>query len=236
MKALIAPFSIASAIASAAISSSKRLLSTASLCLAIFPFLAGLAHPQFGPPPPGTEVHDASALKPPAGSRVAIIEFIDLECPDCARANPVVNEAIAKYRIPLVRHDFPLPFHVWSLDAAVNARWFDGKSKAIGDEYRNQVFANQPSMKTRDDLAAFTQKFAGDHHLQIPAAVDPDGAVTRLVKADYALGQRIGVEHTPTIWLVTSGSKGAPFVEVVDRGQLFQMIERALEDTGGKSP
>ncbi len=53
------------------------------------------------------------------------------------------------------------------------------------------------------------------------------------VKADYSLGQRIGIEHTPTIWVVTANSKGAPFVEVVDRSKLFQLIDQALEDTKG---
>src|ERR1035438_8421288 len=63
---------------------------------------------QFGAPPPGTQVHDPSALRPPAGARVAIVEFEDLECPDCGRANPLLREAAAKYKIPLLRHDFPL--------------------------------------------------------------------------------------------------------------------------------
>ncbi len=51
------------------------------------------------------------------------------------------------------------------------------------------------------------------------------------VKADYALGQRIGIEHTPTIWVVTANSKGAPFVEVVDRSKLYQLIDQAIADT-----
>ena len=54
-----------------------------------------------------------------------------MECPDCARANPLLKEAAAKYKIPWVRHDFPLPFHAWSFQAAVNARWFDTKSKKL---------------------------------------------------------------------------------------------------------
>jgi hypothetical protein len=36
-------------------------------------------------------VNDPSALKPPPGARVAIIEFEDLECPDCANANPLLK-------------------------------------------------------------------------------------------------------------------------------------------------
>ncbi len=186
---------------------------------------------QFGAPPQGTQVHDPSALRPPAGARVAIVEFEDLECPDCAHANPVLKQAAATYHIPWVRHDFPLPFHNWSMNAAINARWFDLKSKALGDEYRDAVFASQQSITSLDGLNQFTQKFAADHHIALPFAIDPQGKLISQVKADYALGQRIGIEHTPTIWVVTANSKGAPFVEVVDRTKLYQLIDQAIADT-----
>ena len=200
-------------------------------------FLAGasLAHAQFGGPPT-TPVHDPSALRPPAGARVALVEFEDMECPDCGRANPLLKEAAAKYHIPWIRHDFPLPMHSWSFNAAVNARWFDTKSKALGDEYRDAVFDNQVSIYNPGALRQFSDKFASEHGVALPFAVDPQGNLTALVKADYALGQRIGIEHTPTIWVVTANSKGAPFVEVVDRTKLYQLIDQALVDTAASKP
>ena len=57
-----------------------------------------------------------------------------------------------------------------------------------------------------------------------------------LVKADYALGQSIGIQHTPTIWVVTSQTRGTPFVEVVDRTKLYSMIDDALAETKGSAP
>jgi protein-disulfide isomerase len=210
-------------------SSSLALAAIAALGLLSF---AAPAHAQFGGSPT-TQVHDPAALKPPAGAHVAIIEFEDMECPDCARANPLLKEASDKYHIPWVRHDFPLSFHAWSFQAAVNARWFDTKSKKIGDDYRDAVFAAQPSIVTLDNLRTFTEKYAADHKIALPFAIDPEGKLTALVKADYALGQRVGIEHTPTIWVTTSQSKGAPFVEVVDRTKLFQLIDQALADTKG---
>jgi protein-disulfide isomerase len=204
----------------------------AALAIAAASFIVvSPANAQFGGPPPGTQVHDPSALKPPPGTRVAIVEFEDMECPDCARANPLLKEASDQYHIPWVRHDFPLSFHVWSFQAAVNARWFDTKSKKLGDEYRDAVFASQPSITSLEVLRTFTEKFASDHKLALPFAIDPDGKLTAAVKADYALGQRVGIEHTPTIWVTTSQSKGAPFVEVVDRSKLYQLIDQALSDT-----
>jgi protein-disulfide isomerase len=197
-------------------------------------FLAATsAHAQFGGPAsqPATQVHDPGALKPPAGARVAIYEFEDMECPVCGNINPLLKEAAAKYNLPWLRHDFPLPYHAWSMQAAVNARWFDTKSKKLGDDYRDAVFASQSSITTLDVLRKFTEKFASDHKVTLPFAVDPQGTLTAAVKADFALGQRIGIQHTPTIWIVTSGSRGAPFIEVIDRNRLYQIIDQALADT-----
>jgi protein-disulfide isomerase len=203
-----------------------------TLTLAFAALLAIPAQAQFGAPPT-THVNDPSALKPPAGARVAIIEFEDLECPDCANANPLLKEAAAKYNIPWVRHDFPLPMHNWSFQAAVNARFFDTKSKTLGNDYRDEVFANQISIETLDQLQQFTQRFASAHGVALPFAIDPMGRLTQEVKDDYALGQRVGIEHTPTIWIVTSAAHAPPFVEVVDRGRLFQLIDEALAESRG---
>jgi protein-disulfide isomerase len=179
-----------------------------------------------------TQVRDSSTLKPPAGARVAILEFDDMECPVCGNLNPLLMKAAAQYKLPWVRHDFPLPYHAWSMQAAVNARWFDAKSKKLGDDYRDAVFASQPSITTLDVLRQFTEKFANDHKVgPMPFSVDPQGTFTAQVKADQALGQRIGIDHTPTIWIVTSGSRGAPFIEVLDPNKLYQIIDQALADT-----
>lgn len=197
---------------------------------------APLAKAQFSVPET-TQVHDASPLRPPAGAKVAIVEFDDMECPDCANANPLLREATEKYHIPWIRHDFPLPFHNWSFQAAVNARWFDTKdtkTQKIGNEYRDYIFAHQRSIETPLQLTQITRKFAQEHGIAMPFAVDPQGKLAALVKADYALGQRVGIEHTPTIWVVTSNSKGAPFIEVVDRSKLFQLIDQAIADTRGR--
>ena len=200
----------------------------AAIALSALPATGQFAGPSAAPTTP---VHNARALRPPAGARVAIFEFEDLECPDCARANPLLREAAAKYNIPWVRHDFPLPFHTWSFQAAVDARWFDTKSKRLGDAFRDAVFAAQATIRTQDDLNTFAQKFAADHKLRLPFAVDPQGKLTQLVKADYDLGQSVGIQHTPTIWVVTNRTSGTPFVEVLDRSKLFEMIEDAQAGT-----
>jgi protein-disulfide isomerase len=209
---------------------SRRNLAGLSIAFALAALVAITALAQFGVPDT-TQVHDPAALKPPPGARVAIVEFYDLECPDCARANPLLKDAAAKYNIPWIRHDFPLPQHNWSFQAAVNARFFDTKSKSLGNDYRDEVFANQPSIETPGDLQQFTQKFASEHGVALPFAIDPMGRLSQQVKDDSDLGQRIGIEHTPTIWIVTNAPHAPPFVEVVDRSRLYQLIDQAMAES-----
>jgi protein-disulfide isomerase len=164
------------------------------------------------------------ALKPPKGAAVAIVVFEDLECPDCARAAPLLEEAAKTYGIPVVRHDFPLQMHPWSMDAAILARYFDTHSKKIGNQFRDTVFQHQLEIN-KDNLRAFADKFAQAQKIDLPFVVDPQGKLAALVEADRNLGNSIGLNHTPTIYVVSNKNVGKPFVEVVDRSQLFQLID-----------
>lgn len=207
-----------------------KTIATATIMAVAFP---ALAFAQAAPPL--TNVKDSSPLKPPPGYRVAIVEWEDLECPDCARAFPAVRAVVEQTHVPWVQHDFPLRFHIWSFDAAVDARYFDqAAGKNIGDEFRGQVFAAQPYLHTKDDLKTFAQKFAEQHHIQWPFLVDPQGKLAADVKADYALGEKVGIDHTPTIWVVTDGRNGAQqYAEVTDRSKLEAMVQGAIQAVGG---
>jgi protein-disulfide isomerase len=163
-------------------------------------------------------------LRPPKGAQVAIVVFEDLECPDCRRAAPLLDQAAKTYKIPLVTHDFPLPFHKWSFEAAVIARYFDAQSKALGHEYRSYIFEHQPEI-TPENLRTFSDRFAAEHKTSLPFSVDPQGKLAAEVTADRDLGKSIHLEHTPTIYVVSSKTQGKPFVEVVDRTQLYQLID-----------
>ncbi len=178
---------------------------------------------------------DTSMLRPPKGSKVAIIVFEDLECPDCARAAPLLHDAAKAYNIPLVQYDFPLPQHPWSFEAAVNARYFDTKSARLGDDYRLYIFKNQPYV-TKQNLRGYTEKFAEQNKVVLPFVVDPSGDLAAKVKADYQLGQRLPLDHTPTIYVVSNSAHGTPFVEVTDRSQLYQLIDQVMKQAGETPP
>jgi protein-disulfide isomerase len=167
---------------------------------------------------------DPALLRPPKGAPVALIVFEDLECPKCRVDSPLEEQAAKAHKIPLVRHDFPLPMHKWSFNAAVIARYFDSQSKDLGNQFRDYIFQHQPEI-TADNLQSFAQKFASDHKVELPFVIDTQGKFAAEVNADKALGQKVGIQHTPTIYIVSSRNRGRPVVEVTDSSQLFQMIE-----------
>jgi protein-disulfide isomerase len=183
----------------------------------LLPFLLVLCLPAFAQGAP-------DVLKPPKGAQVALVVFEDLQCPDCRRAAPLVAQAGKTYKIPVVRHDYPLPFHTWSFDAAVIARYFDTHSKALGNEFRDSVFEHQLEILPTN-LRSFAEKFAAEHKVVLPFVVDPAGKLAALVNADKELGKSLNLEHTPTIYVVSNKRTGKPFVEVVDRSQLYALID-----------
>src|SRR6266852_2642509 len=178
---------------------------------------------------------DASSFKPPTGAKVAIVMFEDLECPDCAANYPVVWEQAKLHQIPVMLYDFPLPKHNWSFDAAVWARFFDTKSQQMGNDFRGFIYSNQTQIN-RTNLQQWVQKFADNNKVPVPFVKDPEGKLAEKVRADYALGQRIGVEHTPTVFVIGKGTVATPFVEVIDRNQLSQNIEDMLKKAGPATP
>jgi protein-disulfide isomerase len=170
---------------------------------------------------------DPALLRPPKGASVAIIVFQDLECPKCRADAPVEEQAARAHNVPLVRHDFPLPMHKWSFNGAIIARYFDTQGKDLGNEFRDYIFHHQPEI-TAYNLQGFAQKFATEHKVDLPFVIDPQGKYAAEVNADKELGRKIGIQHTPTIYVV-SNNPSHPLVEVADTNQLFQTVEAMQE-------
>jgi protein-disulfide isomerase len=168
-------------------------------------------------------------LRPPKGAQVAIVVFEDLQCPQCRRVAPILEQASKTYKIPLVRHDFPLPMHNWSYDAAVMARYFDSTSKELGNEFRDYIFANQLEINPQN-LRGFEDKFAAAHKMNLPFVIDPQGKLAGEVNADRDIGKQIKLDHTPTVYVVSSRNPDKPYVEMKDSSQLYTLIDSMIKD------
>lgn len=169
------------------------------------------------------------ALRPPKGADVAIVVFEDLQCPQCRRVAPILEQASKTYKIPLVRHDFPLPMHNWSYDAAVMARYFDSNSKALGNEFRDYIFQNQFEINPQN-LRGYAERFASDHKVDFPFVVDPQGKFAAEVNADRDVGKAIKLDHTPTVYIVGSRNPNRPYVEMKDANQLYALIDAMMKE------
>jgi protein-disulfide isomerase len=170
-----------------------------------------------------------AVLRPPKGAQVAIVVFEDLQCPQCRRVAPLLEQASKTYKIPLVRHDFPLPMHNWSYDAAVIARYFDSTSKALGNEFRDYIFSNQLEINPQN-LRGYAEKFAGEHKVGLPFVIDPQGKFAAEVNADRDLGKAIKLEHTPTVYVVSSRHPEKPYVEMKEVSQLYALIDAMMKE------
>ncbi len=118
--------------------------------------------------------------------------------------------------------------HPWSFDAAVFARYFDSKSQKLGDDFRGFIFQNQQQID-KQNLRQWADKFASTNNSPIPFVLDPDGQFKTKILADRQLGTQIGLQHTPTIFVVGNGGAATPAVEVEDRTKLDQIIEDMLQ-------
>jgi protein-disulfide isomerase len=176
---------------------------------------------------------DGSLLKPPAGAKVAIVVFEDLECPSCAKAYPQIWQAANASHVPVVLHDFPLSKHPWSFQAAVDARFLDTKSEKLGIDFRGFIYQNQPQI-TRENLSQYFQKFADDNKVPVPFAVDPQSKLEDKIRADYNLGLKCELTGTPTIFVVGRGADPS-FIEVKSPDDLAATIAEMQKKTGASS-
>jgi protein-disulfide isomerase len=170
-----------------------------------------------------------TVLKPPKGSQFAIVVFEDLECPMCRRTAPLVEQASKTYKIPVIRHDFPLPMHPWSYQAAVMARYFDTHSKALGNDFRDYIFQNQLEVNIQN-LRSYADKFGAAHKVDLPYIIDPSGKLAAEVNADRDLGKAIKLDHTPTVYIVSNKNPSKPYVEVKDNNQLYSTIDAMMKE------
>ena len=192
---------------------------TLTLSISAIPMISQTAMP----PNRATAFKDTSLFKPPRGAKVAIIEFEDLECPLCAHVSPTVREAMSHYHIPRVHYDFIIPGHVWSRNAAIDARYLEDKvSPQLAEDFRRDVFANQRLISSPDDLEQFARRWFQAHNHPMPFVIDPTGRCAREVQADCNIGMKVGVAHTPTLIVATQKQ----WIEVADPDELYAAIDR----------
>ncbi len=136
-------------------------------------------------------------------SRIRVIIYQDLECPDCAQWHGVfLRQIIPEFGkdVAFEFRDFPLPQHLWSFNAAVLARFFDQQKPPVGMAWRDYCFTHQDQL-TPDNLLDRAAAWAAPHGITRAqlAQVFTRSDLFALVQADMQRGREDHVEHTPTV-------------------------------------
>ncbi|HYW44902.1 MAG TPA: thioredoxin domain-containing protein [Bryobacteraceae bacterium] len=145
-----------------------------------------------------------------AAAPVRLELYSDFECPGCKAFHETVLPAIMKdYVIPgkayIVNHEFPLPMHAHSREAAnyATAAAHIGKYQQVADAlFKNQA-AWVANGKVWDTVAAVLTPAEQKKVLELAK----EQAVVGEVQQDVTLGQMQRVNQTPT--LLISGKQGS---------------------------
>ncbi len=166
---------------------------------------------------------------------VEIVEFADFECPACARFAilewPLVQERlIASGRLKWRFMDFPLQGHTNSPAAHLAAGCADEQGRFF--EMMDAIFNRQNEWATERRPARIIRGYAQSLGLDMAkydACVDTEHAKPG-IDADYAEGERLGVDATPTYFV---NGRMWPGLLVFDQ---IKAIVDSLAPVGGARP
>jgi protein-disulfide isomerase len=179
----------------------------------------------------------------PANAPVLIVGFDDLECPYCARMHAQLFPALMeryKDQVHIVYRDFPLDIHPWAMRAAIDTNCV-GAQNPVGywnlidyiHAHAAEMGGEEKSLAKANDMLDSLAKDEGKRQklnadaLNACLAKQDDTAIKESVK----LGETLGVDATPALFINGEKVEGALPVEYV-----YRMIDNALIASGQTPP
>jgi protein-disulfide isomerase len=155
-------------------------------------------------PPPEAVVYKNPTLRPddpirgPADAALTIVLFSDFQCPFCSRVEPTLQALQQQYpgKVRVVWKNAPLPFHPNALPAALAAEAAREQGKFW--QMHDKLFADQGALAPQ-----IYEKYAKELGLDLKKFKDASGdkRTQARVQADQTLGNSLGVNGTPTMFL-----------------------------------
>jgi protein-disulfide isomerase len=189
--------------------------------------------PQIGARPPAqTRVVAAelTALKS-LGSKSAPITievFSDFQCPACKRnyeetLRPVIENYVAAGKVYLVHHDFPLPVHSHSREAA---RWVNAAAQ-VGkfEKVEAALYAKQETWAANGNIEAVVATVLTPAEMKRVRQLVESGQLDAVIDRDVALGQSRRVASTPTLFVI----KGGDTVPLPPGGVTYPLLRQYLD-------
>lgn len=171
-----------------------------------------------------------------ANPAILIVDFSDLECPHCKAAQPVLEKLAAEFpQVRLVFQQFPLPesLHPWAMKAALYADCaarMEPAGKEVFWKYVDAIFENQAAIAApiADDKLKELATGAG---LSAQKLADCSTALETQarVKKSMELGQALGVNETPTVFI---NGRRVKSVASIPYEQLKVMVQFEIDYAG----
>lgn len=163
-----------------------------------------------------------------ANASVTIVEYADLQCPNCARFHDFLEkEIMPKYgdKIRVVFKEFPLTnIHDWALSAAIASQCVYQIEPASFVPFRTLVYQNQIALtadNARDMLLHYGAQ-AGVDNAKLASCLDSKASLPR-VEASTQEGQALGIASTPTSFI-----NGKVLVGTPEPAEFFKILDEAL--------
>jgi protein-disulfide isomerase len=179
----------------------------------------------------------------PANAPVLIVGFDDLECPYCAKMHAQLFPALMeryKDQVHIVYRDFPLDIHPWAMRAAIDTNCV-GAQSPVGywnlidyiHAHAAEMGGEEKSLAKANDMLDSLARDEGKRQkvnletLNSCIAKQDDTAIKESLK----LGETLGVDATPALFINGEKVEGALPVEYV-----YRMIDNALIASGQTPP
>ncbi len=153
-----------------------------------------------------TTVYDidltGAAIRGPKDAKVTIVEYVDFQCPYCAREAPVVKQIMDAYPndVRFVFKHFPLGFHKKAKPAhAAAALALKDKGNDGFWQMHDLILANAKKIDL-PDLRAHAETVGMDLAEFDAVMADPE-KIDALLKADMDGAKKYGVKGTPTVFV-----------------------------------
>jgi len=165
----------------------------------------------------------------PADAPVTIVEYADLECPTCARVHEFLETQLLPrygYKVRIIFKEYPLPFHDWSMTAAIACQCAYQINPASFVPLRTAIFRNQQLINitnVRDTVLSYGEQ-AGLDRVKLAGCVDSKASLPR-IQRDQAEAKRLGVNQTPTLYI-----NGRMIIGLPSEDAYFQMIDEILRE------
>ena len=145
------------------------------------------------------------------GQRAAPItleDFADFQCPMCRTlfmdtTRKLIQEYVSTGKVYLVHHDFPLPMHPHSKDAA---KWANAAA-AIGkfEPVEEALYSHQDSWGESGNIEGSLSSVLSTADMRRAKALLNDPEIDQAIQKDIDLGNSRGVNQTPSLFVTHKG-------------------------------